>query len=63
MQSKEKPQKQPAPVRRTHKTKEDFLRWLREKETRNKKSDEDPKARTRWSHRPVPKKLQIDLNP
>jgi hypothetical protein len=40
MPSKEKPQKQPAPARRTHKTKEDFLRWLREKEAQKKRAEE-----------------------
>lgn len=46
MQSKEKPQKQTNPVRRTHKTKEDFLRWLREKEALKKQAEEDPSTRT-----------------
>lgn len=42
MSVKKETKKQPEPVRRTHKTKEDFLRWLREKETK-KQTEEDPK--------------------
>jgi len=45
MQPKEKPQKQSAPVRRTHKTKEDFLRWLREKEAQKKQTEEESNTR------------------
>lgn len=40
MKSQEKPKKQPQPVRATHKTKEDFLRWLRKQEGLKKQASE-----------------------
>ena len=44
MDVKKEPKKQPEPVRRTNKTKEDFLRWLREKEALKKQTEEEPKT-------------------
>lgn len=41
MKPEEKAKKQPLPDRYTHKTTDDFLRWLREKEALKKQSSEE----------------------
>jgi hypothetical protein len=45
MKKENKPNGHAAPVRRTYKTKDDFLRWLREQELLKKQAAEKERAR------------------